>query len=157
MFLTVLNILLEISFMVFVFVVLIGVASVFIVRHLQKEYKKAYRVQSRFDIELRKLLNIIQNFHEIDSLEKYRHLVIKKLSHDEKQEILQTLEEAYRGIDIHNEENAYIVETYNRLQEVRRDRDSKVIVYNDKLSIFPFNIYAKIMKLEKFVVYTRKE
>ncbi|MFP4478454.1 MAG: hypothetical protein ACLFPM_03350 [Candidatus Izemoplasmatales bacterium] len=157
MFLTILNILLEISLLVFVFVILIGIGSVFIVRHLQKEFKKAYRVQSRFDIELRKLLNIIRNFHEIESLEKYRNLVIKKLSHDEKQEILLTLEEAYQEIDIEDEENAYIVETYNRLQEVRRDRDSKVIVYNDKLSIFPFNIYAKIMKLEKFAVYTRKE
>ena len=157
MFLATLNILLEISFMVFVLVALVGVASIFIVRHLQKEYKKAYRVQSRFDIELRKLLNIIRNFHEIEALEKYRNLVIKKLSHNEKQEILQTLEEAYQEIDINDKENAYIVETYNRLQEVRRDRDSKVIIYNDKLSLFPFNLYARIMKLEKFVVYTRKE
>jgi hypothetical protein len=157
LFLRTLNILFEISFMVFVFVGLIAVASVFIVRHLQNEFKKAYRVQSRFDIELRKLLNIMHNFHEIDSLKKYRHLVIKKLSHDEKQVILRTLEHAYKGIDLDDEDNAYIVETYNRLQEVRRDRDSKVIIYNDKLSIFPFNIYARIIKFEKFIVYSRKE
>ncbi|QWB99608.1 hypothetical protein KHQ88_05450 [Mycoplasmatota bacterium] len=157
MFIISLNILLEISIMIFILVILIVVASIFIIKYLQSEFKKAYRVQSRFDIELRKLLNIMRNFLEIESLDKYQNLVIKKLSHNEKQEILQTLEDAYKDIDVDNEENAYIVETYHRLQEVRRDRDSKVIVYNDKLSIFPFNIYAKIMKFEKFIVYTRKE
>jgi len=137
-------------------VILIGIASIFIVRHLSKEYKKVYKIQSRFDIELRKLINIMHNFLEIDALDKYHKLVIKKLSHDEKLKILNILEDSYKNIDLDEEENAYIIETYQRLQEVRRDRDSKVIVYNDKIAIFPFNIYAKILKFQQFMVYTNK-
>ena len=126
-----LNIYLEISILVIILLALIGVASVFIVRHLRTEYKKVYKVQSKFDIELRKLINIMHNFLEIDSLEKYHKLVIKKLSHDEKSQILDIIESAYQDINLELEENAYIIETYQRLQEVRRDRDSKVIIYND--------------------------
>lgn len=142
--------------MVAFLVILIGIASIFIVRHLSKEYKKVYKIQSRFDIELRKLINIMHNFLEIDALDKYHKLVIKKLSHDEKLKILNILEDSYKNIDLDEEENAYIIETYQRLQEVRRDRDSKVIVYNDKIAIFPFNIYAKILKFQQFMVYTNK-
>ncbi|MGE4572288.1 MAG: hypothetical protein AB7E09_06030 [Candidatus Izemoplasmatales bacterium] len=152
-----LNIYLEISILVIILLALIGVASVFIVRHLRTEYKKVYKVQSKFDIELRKLINIMHNFLEIDSLEKYHKLVIKKLSHDEKSQILDIIESAYQDINLELEENAYIIETYQRLQEVRRDRDSKVIIYNDKLSLFPFNLYAKILKFQKFYLYTPKE
>jgi hypothetical protein len=150
------SIILEITILVAFLVILIVIASIFIVRHLTKEYKKVYKVQSRFDIELRKLINIMHNFLEIEALKKYHKLVIKKLSHDQKLEILQILETSYQDIDLDDEENAYIVETYHRLQEVRRDRDSKVIVYNDKISIFPFNIYAKFLNFQKFIVYTTK-
>ncbi len=153
----ILGIFLEISILIVVLLLLVAAASVFIIRHLIREYKKVYKVQSKFDIELRKLINIMHNFLEIDTLEKYHKLVIKKLSHDEKSEILNIIETAYHHVDLASEENAYIVETYHRLQEVRRDRDSKVIVYNDKLSLFPFNIYAKILKFQKFYVYTLKE
>ena len=151
-----LSIFLEISILVFVLLIILGVGSVFAIRHLRREFKKVYRVQSRFDIELRKLLNIMHNFLEIETLEKYHKLVIKKLSHDEKMEILEILEKAYQEIDSDLEENAYIIEIYDRLQEIRRNRDSKVIIYNDKIALFPFNIYAKILKFEKFLLYTPK-
>lgn len=99
----------------------------------------------------------MHNFLEIENLEKYHKLVIKKLSHDEKAKILSIIESVYKDLDLDLEENAYIIETYNRLQEIRRDRDSKVIVYNDKIRIFPFNIYARILKFDEFYVYTNKE
>lgn len=149
-----LGVFLELSILVFVLLIILAISSIFIVRHLRREYKKVYRVQSKFDIELRKLINIMHNFLEIDTLEKYHKLVIKKLSHDEKLEILEILEKAYIEIDLELEENTYIIEVYNRLQEIRRNRDSKVILYNDKISLFPFKIYAKLLKFEKYIVYT---
>lgn len=152
-----LNIILEISILVFVLIVIIAIATFFIIRHLINEYKKVYKVQSKFDIELRKLINIMHNFLEIEALEKYHKLVIKKLSHDEKSEILHILENAFKNIDLEIEENAYIIETFHRLQEVKRERDSKVIIYNDKISLFPFNLYAKFLKFQKFYVYTTEE
>ncbi|MFW5889517.1 MAG: hypothetical protein ACOCUD_03960, partial [Bacillota bacterium] len=135
---------------------LIAVGSIFIIRHLRKEYKKVFRIQSRFDIELRKMVNIMHKFLQVKELEEYHKLVIKKLSHDEKRKLLQIIERAYADIDLEKEENAYVIETYQRLEEIRRSRDSKVIVYNDKLAIFPFNIYAKILKYNKYKVYTTK-
>lgn len=157
MFANILSILLELGVLVFLLIIMVGVGSIFIIRHLRKEYKKVYRIQSKFDIELRKLINIMVNFLETESLKKYHKMVIKKLSHDEKVELLDIIEEAYKNANLDEEENAYIIETYQRLQEIRRERDSKVIVYNDKLSLFPFNLYAKILKFQKFVVYTTKE
>jgi len=157
LFANILSILLELGVLVFLLIIMVGVGSIFIIRHLRKEYKKVYRIQSKFDIELRKLINIMVNFLETESLKKYHKMVIKKLSHDEKVELLDIIEEAYKNANLDEEENAYIIETYQRLQEIRRERDSKVIVYNDKLSLFPFNLYAKILKFQKFVVYTTKE
>jgi hypothetical protein len=150
----ILNIWLELSVLIVLLVVLILVASIFIIRHLRKEYKKVYRIQSKFDIELRKLINIMVNFLEVESLKEYHKKVVKKLSHNEKVEILNIIETSYKESNLDSEENAYIIETYHRLQEIRRDRDSLVIVYNDKLSIFPFNLYAKILKFQEFIVYT---
>lgn len=156
MILSILSILLELSILIVVLLALVIVGSVFIIRHLRKEYKKVYRIQSKFDIELRKLINIMVNFLEIESLKEYHKKVVKKLSHNEKVEILGIIETAYTEADLDPEENAYIIETYQRLQEIRRERDSLVIVYNDKLALFPFNLYAKILKFQTFIVYTSK-
>ena len=152
----ILSILLELFILFAILLILVAVGSVFIVRHLAKEYKKVYRIQSKFDIELRKLINIMVNFLDIDSLKQYHKKVIKKLSHNEKVEILKIIEDAYSKAKLDPEENAYIIETYDKLQMIRRERDSLVIVYNDKLSIFPFNLYAKILKFQEFIVYTTK-
>lgn len=154
---TVLSIILEVTILLFLLLIMIAVASIFIIRHLRKEYKKVYKVQSRFDIELRKLINIMHNFLETKDLEQYHKLVIKKLSHQQKSEILKIVEEAYDQMDLNLEDHAYIVEVYHRLQDIKRDRDSLVIVYNDKLSLFPFNVYGKILKFQKFYVYTEKQ
>jgi len=152
----ILNILLEITILLIVLAGLIFLGSMWIIRHLRREFKKVYRIQSKFDIELRKLVNIMVNFLDVEALKKYHKMIIKKLSHAEKVELLNLIETSYQSIDIDEETNAYIVETYQRLQEIRRERDSLVIVYNDKLAIFPFNLYAKILKFQKFVVYTSK-
>ncbi|MCF7923892.1 MAG: hypothetical protein K9L64_02150 [Candidatus Izimaplasma sp.] len=151
-----LNILFELIILLLILILLIAIASIFIIRHLRKEYKKVFRIQSRFDIELRKMVNIMHKFLQIKELEQYHKLVIKKLSHDEKRELIQIIEKAYANIDLDKEENAYVIETFSRLEEIRRNRDSKVIVYNDKLALFPFNIYAKILKYDKYKVYTTK-
>ena len=156
MFIYFLNILFELLILLGILIILVVIGSIFIIRHLRKEYKKVYRIQSRFDIELRKMVNIMHKFIQVKELEEYHKLVIKKLSHDEKRELLLIIEKAYADINLEKEENAYVIETYQRLEEIRRDRDSKVIVYNDKLAIFPFNIYAKILKYNRYKVYTIK-
>jgi len=56
-----------------------------------------------------------------------------------------------------NENHNYIVETYENLMELKRVRDSKIIIFNQKITFFPFNIYYKIMKLESYHTFTDKQ
>ncbi len=157
MILSVLNILVDVLIFVAVVVVLIGVSSIFIIKDLQKEYKKVFRIQSKFDIELRKLVNLLYKFLDNSKLEAFHNVVIKKLPHEEKRNLIKIIDEIYEGVDLESEDNKYIVETYENLDELRRLRDSKVIVFNQKISLFPFNVYAKILKIQKYSTFTDQD
>lgn len=156
MILSILNIVIDILIFFAVVIVLIAVSSIFIIKDLQKEFKKVFRIQSKFDIELRKLVNLLYKFLDHSKLESYHNVVIKKLPHQEKRNLIKIIDEIYESVDKDNEENKYIVETYTNLDELRRLRDSKVIVFNQKIGLFPFNVYAKIMKIEKYHTFTEK-
>jgi hypothetical protein len=150
MILSFLSIFLDIVIFVAVLVVIIGVATFFIIKDLQKEYKKVFRINSKFEIELRKLVNLLYKFYENPKLEPYNNVVIKQLPHEEKRNLLKFIDEVYETVEKEDEENKYIVETYQNLEELRRVRDSKVIVFNQKITYFPFNIYVKILKLDAY-------
>jgi biopolymer transport protein ExbB/TolQ len=146
--LTFLSIFLDIMIFLVVILLIIGISSFFIVKEIQKEYKKVFRAHSRFEIELRKLVNLLFKFYEHSKLEPYNNVVIN---------LLKIIEEVYLDVDPEIEENKYIVETYKNLEEIRRVRDSKVIVFNQKIGYFPFNFYIKVMKLERFDTFVEKE
>ncbi len=139
------------------FIILIAVTSFVIIRDLKKAFMKVYKIRSKFDIELRKLVNLMVKLHENSKLQPFTSVVIKKLPHEQKKILLKNLEEEYEKIDKDDKDNAYIVETYNRLQETRRVRDAEILIYNNKLLMFPYNLYARIMKLKKYELYTTKE
>jgi len=147
----------DIAIFVSVLLIIIGVSSFFIIKELQKEYKKVFRIHSKFEIELRKLVNLLYKFLENSKLEPYTNVVIKQLPHEEKRNLLKLIEEVYQQVNLEDEDNKYIIETYQNLEELRRVRDSKVIVYNQKITLFPFNIYAKIMKLENYHTFVDKQ
>jgi hypothetical protein len=67
------------------------------------------------------------------------------------------VEELYEGIDKDSEANSYLVETYENLQETRRIRDSKAIVFNHKILMFPFNLFAKVLKMRPWHLLTKPE
>ncbi|MBN2300483.1 MAG: hypothetical protein JXC31_04770 [Acholeplasmataceae bacterium] len=157
MILSFMSIFLDIAIFIGVLLVIIAVASFFIVRDLQTEYKKVFRINSKFEIELRKLVNLLFKFHEHSKLESYTNVVIKQLSHEEKRNLLKIIDEVYQTIDLEADDNKYIIETYQNLEELRRVRDSKVIVFNQKLTYFPFNIYSKIMKIENYHTFMDKQ
>jgi hypothetical protein len=150
MILSFLNVFLDIVIFIAVLVIIVGVATFFIIKDLQKEYKKVFRINSKFEIELRKLVNLLFKFYESPKLEPYNNVVIKQLPHEEKRNLLKFIDEVYETVEKEDEENKYIVETYQNLEELRRVRDSKVIVFNQKITYFPFNIYVKILKLETY-------
>ena len=153
----IMNIFLDIVIFVSVLVVIVGASSFFVVKDLQKEYKKVFRIHSKFEIELRKLVNLMFKFLEHSKLEPYNDVVIKQLPHEEKRNLLKIIDEVYETVDKDNEENKYIIETYQNLEEIRRIRDSKVIIFNQKITMFPFNVYVKIMKIETFHTFVDKQ
>ncbi len=157
MFLSFLSIFVDILIFVGVLTIIITVASFFIVKDLQTEYKKVFRIQSKFDIELRKLVNLMFKLLKNPKLEAYNDVVIKQLPHEEKRNLLKIIEEIYQNVEMENENHNYIVETYENLMELKRVRDSKIIIFNQKITFFPFNIYYKIMKLESYHTFTDKQ
>ncbi|XMB71970.1 hypothetical protein RJI07_07665 [Mycoplasmatota bacterium WC30] len=143
--------------LVIVIIIIITVASILIVRDLKMEFKKVFKIRSRFHIEIRKIVNLIYKIYNSDILEPFTKVVIKNLPHEEKKILLKNIDLVFSEINVEDLENKYIIETYENLQKLRRERDAKIIVYNHKLETFPFSVYTKIMKLNKYELYTEKE
>jgi len=151
------NALFEILLLLLVLVILIAVGSFFVIRDLHQEIKQVFKIRSRFHIEIRKIVNLIYNVHSSKYLEPFTKVVIKNLPHEEKKILLRNIDKAFLEIDCEVPENQYIVETYDNLQKLRRERDARVLVYNQKHLTFPFSIYVKILKLRKYEHYTENE
>ncbi|MBN2540998.1 MAG: hypothetical protein JXB08_05670 [Bacilli bacterium] len=147
----------EVGLLLVVLLLLIAVASFFIIRDLKLDLKQVYKIRSRFHIEIRKISNLIYNVHSFSYLEPFTKVIIKNLPHEEKRILLRFIDRAYEEIDHEDETNKYILETYENLQELRRARDAKILVYNQKLVTFPFSLYVKILKMQSYELYTEKE
>jgi hypothetical protein len=153
---TTLEIILEITLLLIVLSLLAAIASVFVVRNLRKTYKELFRSQSKFDIELRKAANLLSKVVKSEELKSFQDRVIKELPYLEKKHLLDIVDEAFTDLDLTNELYSYLVETYENLQESRRVLDAKILLFNQKISFFPFSLYAKIMKFKKHKYYTNK-
>lgn len=132
------------------------IGMVFVVRNLQSSYKDLFRASSKFDIELRKAANLISKVARTEAIEPFLDKVIKELPYGEKKALLQLIDDAYNDIDPTLEKHKYLLETYENLQENRRILDAKILLFNQKISYFPFNLAAKLMKVKKQKFYTHK-
>jgi hypothetical protein len=150
------DLIIELSLLVIVVTAIIAVGTIFLVRNLRLSFKDVFRTQSRFDIELRKAGNLISKVVKNDAFEKYEALIIKEMPFEEKKNLLDLIDESYSKIDLTDANNKYITETYENLQELRRVLDSKVLSFNHKISLFPFNFYAKILKMKRLNHYTHQ-
>ena len=151
------DIIIELSILILVLLGALAVATILMTRRLKKVYKDLYRQQSKFDIELRKSVNLISKVVDNADLDQYENTVIKELTFTEKRELLDLVMNAYQSIDKSDENNQYVIETYENLHEMRRILDSKILGYNQMISIFPFNFYAKLFNMEKKPYYTHHE
>ncbi len=147
----------DLLFLIIVLIILIIIASFFIIRDLKIELNKVLDIRSRFHIEVRKIVNLIYNVHSFTYLEPFTKVIIKNLPHEEKKILLRNIDSAFQEINLEDKNNKYIIETYENLQAIRRERDALILGYNQKISIFPFSFYAKIMKLKNYELYTEKE
>jgi hypothetical protein len=151
------DIFIELSILILFLLGAIAVATILITRRLRNVYKDLFRQQSKFDIELRKSANLISKVVTINDFDQYENAIIKELPFLEKKKLLDLVMEAYQSIDKSDENNQYVIETYENLHEMRRILDSKILSYNQLISFFPFNFYAKLFKMGKKPYYTHNE
>ena len=148
---------LEIGLIVLFILAIVVVSTILLVRTLRKNFKEVYKYQSKLDIELRKTMNLITKRTSNSDLKKFENAIVKDLPHEEKKALLGLVEQVYSEIDKDDPELAYVVETYERLQEIRRIRDGKAIIFNHQITMFPFNIYSRIFKIKKWDLFTHQE
>jgi len=148
------EIIIELALLVFVLVLAIVIASIFIYRDLKRSYKESWKLQSKFDIELRKAYNLVSKLVRDPDFDKYRDAVVKDLPYDEKKTLLALVVSAFASIDVADPDNKYVVETFQNLQEIRVSLDAKALSYNKKISFFPFNLYSRIFRMTKLHHYT---
>ena len=147
----------DILLVIIVLVILILVGSIFLIRDLKSDFKRVFRMRSKYHIEIRKIVNLIYNIHSSKQLEAFTKVVIKNLPHEEKKILIKLVDQVYSELDLNNEDNKYIIETYENMQKIRRRRDAIILVYNQKINIFPFSLCAKIMKMNRYELYTDNE
>jgi hypothetical protein len=151
------DIIIELSLLFLVLATAIAISAIVIIRRLHTVYRDVYRHQSKFDIELRKSVNLISKSIKDDPFIPYENAVIKDLPYSEKSALLELVDKAFNLIDFENPTNRYVIETHDNLHEIRRILDSKILEYNQLISLFPFSLYARILKMKKIKYYTHKE
>ncbi|MCK7485324.1 MAG: hypothetical protein MZU97_07025 [Bacillus subtilis] len=148
------EIIIELALLVFVLVLGIVIASIFICRDLKRSYKESWKLQSKFDIELRKAYE--------PRLQAGSRSGLRQVPRRGRQgSALRREEDAprarrvppYASIDVADPDNKYVVETFQNLQEIRVSLDAKALSYNKKISFFPFNLYSRIFRMTKLHHY----
>ena len=137
------GVILEIGLVVLFLVAFSIIGTIFLTRSLRLNYKEVFRYHSKFDIELRKTLNLMSKKNGNGAFKEYENVVVKELPFARKKELLTLIEAKYDELDKNSEENAYLTETFEKLQEIRRIRDGKAIIFNHQLTLFPFNLYSR--------------
>ncbi|NLZ61845.1 MAG: hypothetical protein GX904_03505 [Acholeplasmataceae bacterium] len=147
----------EIGLIILFVTALIVISTIFITRTLRQRYREVYKYHSKMEIELRKTANLLSKKVPDPELAKYESIAIKELSHEQKKELLALVDSLFTKIDKNDPETAYIVETYERLQEMRRVRDGKAIIFNHQITMFPLNFYSRIFRIKKWELFTHQE
>jgi hypothetical protein len=148
------EIIIELSILIAFLLVVALIAGIFIFRDLRRSYRDVYKQQSRFDIELRKTYNLLSKIARDPAFDRFEGVIVKNMSHDEKKDLLGLVESTYGTIDVEDPDNRYAVETYQNMREIRIALDAKVLGYNKKISLFPFNVFARIFRMTELRHYT---
>lgn len=111
-------------------------------------YKQLEQVTKLF-YENRDLLRTEDNNDFIRGITRYRKKKIRSLLLSTRQELYKAINIIYNEIE-EKEEPEYILlqEEFDQLQKVRRIYNSKVLIYNQTISVFPTRYLALRMNLE---------
>lgn len=89
-----------------------------------------------------------ENKKYLERLSKYRRKKIRHLMLVERQNIFLILNNIYNELEEVDDDNLHdIKETFIRLQKARRIYNSKVLIYNQRISLFPSRFLAMKMNL----------
>lgn len=81
-------------------------------------------------------------------LSKYKRKKLRHLMLVERQNVFRILNEMFNEIEeLHDPKLDYIIEKFEELQKARRIYNSKVLIYNQRISLFPSRFLAMKMGL----------
>lgn len=111
-------------------------------------YKQLEQVTKLF-YENRELLKTEDNADLIRKLTRYRKKKIRSLLLSTRQELFKAINIIYEEIEDQTEDQYVLLkEEFDQLQKVRRVYNSKVLIYNQTISVFPTRYLALRMELE---------
>lgn len=101
-----------------------------------------------FYAERAKLKNEDNNVH-FRRMSKYKKRKVRHLLLKERQELFMSINAVYLEIfEQEHEENLHLIKKFNELQRARRIYNSKVLLYNQTISVFPTRFLAIKMNLK---------
>jgi hypothetical protein len=150
------ELILELSLLFILIAAAIAVSTILFIRSLRTSYREVFRYQSKFDIELRKTGNLLSKVIKNDQLDQYASVIVKEMPFEDKKNMLDLIDSIFQKINSEDQKNKYVIQTYENLQEIRRILDAKVLSFNHQITLFPFNIFAKILKYKKMAHYTHQ-
>lgn len=150
------DLIIELSLLFVLIAAGIAISTFVFIRSLRASYREVFRYQSKFDIELRKTGNLLSKVIKNDQLTQYASVIVKEMPFEDKKNMLDLIDEIFPKINPEDPNNKYVIQTYENLQEIRRTLDSKVLSFNHQITLFPFNIFAKILNFKKMAHYTHQ-
>jgi len=150
------DLIIELSLLFILIAAGIAISTILFVRSLRASYREVFRYQSKFDIELRKTGNLLSKVIKNDQLTQYAAVIVKEMAFEDKKNMLDLIDELFQKINPDEQNNKYVIQTYENLQEIRRILDAKVLSFNHQITLFPFNVFAKILKFKKMAHYTHQ-
>lgn len=95
------------------------------------------------------LVKTEENLECVRMVRRYRKKRIRSLLLNTRQDLYNSINLLYDEVDEHDEAEYIIMkEEYDNLQKIRRIYNSKVLIYNQTISVFPTRYLALRMNLE---------
>lgn len=144
-------------------IIVLAVIIYFLIRRLRINLLKLWKEVSIKEVIFHKLLlqTTILFYSERATLKtedngmlfrrmsRYKKKKVRYLLLQERRDLFAALNDLYLEIDeVRNELNKQLIEKFNELQKARRVYNTKVLIYNQTISVFPTRFLAIKMKLK---------
>ncbi len=110
-------------------------------------YRQLEKVHHLF-IEHLPDLQTEENLECVRAVKRYRKKRIRSLLLNTRQELYNSINLLYDEVDESNPVHKPLIDEYEMLQKIRRVYNSKVLIYNQTISVFPTRYLALRMNLE---------